>query len=73
MIKSECGNKKVMEARDKPLQQILHQKWCSNCKKRGILKIYLVMNLDGIDKLDFLSFLFFISSICLNEVIGLPI
>jgi hypothetical protein len=35
VIKCECGNKKVADPRDKPLQQILHQKWCSDCRRRG--------------------------------------
>ncbi|MGN6614609.1 MAG: hypothetical protein ACTHKC_06175 [Candidatus Nitrosocosmicus sp.] len=35
VIKCECGNKKVADPRGKPIQQILQQKWCPNCRKRG--------------------------------------
>jgi Na+-translocating ferredoxin:NAD+ oxidoreductase RNF subunit RnfB len=35
VIKSEFGNKKVADPRDKHIEQILPQKWCPNCRKRG--------------------------------------
>jgi hypothetical protein len=35
VIKCEWGSKKVVEPRDKPLEQILQQKWCSDCRRRG--------------------------------------
>ena len=35
VIKCECGNKKVADPRGKPLERILTQKWCTNCRKRG--------------------------------------
>jgi len=71
VIKCECGNKKVADPRGKPLEQILNQKWCSNCRRRGCWDLYLQMKLDGIDKIYF--FCFSISSSCLKEGIDLPI
>ena len=39
VIKCECGNKKVADPRDIKLEQILHQKWCSNCRRRGLWRV----------------------------------
>jgi hypothetical protein len=35
VIKFECGNKKVADPRGIPLEQILMQKWCTICRKKG--------------------------------------
>jgi hypothetical protein len=35
IIKCECGNKKVADPRGKHLEEILQQKWCPNCRRRG--------------------------------------
>jgi len=35
IIKCECGNKKVVDPRDIPLEYILQHKWCPNCRRRG--------------------------------------
>ena len=35
IIKGECGNKKAADPRGKPLDQILQQKWRSDCRRRG--------------------------------------
>jgi hypothetical protein len=35
IIKCECGNKKVVDPRDMPLEYILQHKWCPNCRRRG--------------------------------------
>jgi hypothetical protein len=35
VIKCECGNKKVADPRGKPIEQILHQKWCTSCRRIG--------------------------------------
>jgi hypothetical protein len=39
VIKCECGNRKVADPRDKPLEQILHQKWCPDCRRRGYWRV----------------------------------
>jgi hypothetical protein len=51
VIKCKCGNRKVADTRGKLTEEALQQKWCPNCRKRGFWRIYLVMNLDGIDKI----------------------
>jgi len=35
VIKCEWGNKKVAGPMGKPLEQILQQKWCPDCRRRG--------------------------------------
>jgi hypothetical protein len=35
VIKCECGNKKVADPRGKHIEEILQQKWCPNCRRRG--------------------------------------
>jgi hypothetical protein len=35
VIKCECGNKKVVDSRNKHLEEILVLKWCPNCRRRG--------------------------------------
>ena len=39
VIKCECGNKKVVKPMDKPLEQILQQKRCTHCRRRGCWRV----------------------------------
>jgi hypothetical protein len=35
VVKCECGNKKVIDPRVKLVEEVLQQKWCSSCRRRG--------------------------------------
>ena len=39
VIKCECGNKKVADPRGRLLEQILQQKWCPSCRRRGYWRV----------------------------------
>jgi len=39
VIKCECGNRKVADPRGKLTEEVLQQKWCSGCRKRGNWRI----------------------------------
>ena len=39
VIKCECGNRKVADPRGRSLEQILHQKWCPDCRRTGYRRV----------------------------------
>ena len=39
VIKCECGNRKVADTRGKLTEEVLQQKWCPDCRKRGNWRI----------------------------------
>jgi hypothetical protein len=51
VIKCECDNKKVANPRDKPLEQILQQKWRLIVEEEDIGDLFLMTNIDGINKI----------------------
>jgi hypothetical protein len=39
VIKCECGNRKVADPRGRLTEEVLQQKWCPDCRKRGYWRV----------------------------------
>ena len=51
VIKCECGNRKVADPRGKLTEEVLQQKWCPSCRKRGNWRVLSMMKLDEVDNI----------------------